>query len=82
MSKLRIASGPFGLRVIDLYEETLLPGETLVVRTHGGSLVRSVIVVEGDGNEGRRIADAVCEIDNPEIEEAKQWLLDFARCSL
>jgi hypothetical protein len=31
---------------------------------------------------GARIADAICDLNNPEIEEAKQWLLDFTRCSL
>ncbi len=82
MSKLRIASGPFGLRTIDVYEKTLLPGATLTVRTTGGTPTRCVVVVESNSNEGRRIADGFCDIDNPEIEEAKQWLLDFARCSL
>ena len=73
-----ISKGPYGLRIIEVYS----PGEgDLSAASYDGMDRKRVMLTVLDAR-GVRIADAICDLDNPEIEEAKQWLLDFTRCSL
>jgi hypothetical protein len=73
-----IAKGPYGLCIIEVYDPG--EGELCVSHVDGFDGKRALLTVEDA--KGVRVADAVVDLDNPEIEEAKQWLLDFTRCSL
>jgi hypothetical protein len=73
-----IPKGPYGTRIIEVYS----PGEgDMYVERVDGFDGKRVMLTVSDAR-GARIADAICDLNNPEIEEAKQWLLDFTRCSL
>jgi hypothetical protein len=73
-----IPKGPYGLRIIEVHSQ----GEgDLSAGSYDGMDSKRVMLTVSDAR-GARIADAICDLNNPEIEEAKQWLLDFTRCSL
>jgi hypothetical protein len=74
-----ILKGPYGTRIIEVYDNGCRGALRTRLRPISDAKRVCIQVTDEDSSV---VADAICDVDNPEIEEARQWLLDFARCSL
>jgi hypothetical protein len=80
MNHINIPNGPFGMRVIDVFGPRMGGGELWV--DHADTMDGKRTLIRVMDKAGLRVADALIDTGSPDMDEAKQWLLDFTRCSL